>query len=286
MAGLDLMIPSFLFLSPSSWSSSTEAMISTSTSSGSDSSYIISDIISTPPLSFTATPPSTSMNSSDFIYVDFSDYEDYSSYEDFSIPPDTSNTVPHFSTTPSTTVSTSIATTPHPRQKSPPPIVKKKTPTTPPATVPMVPTRGENSTMVPIRTSLVPEFPTTVSADPDDIITGTSTPNQTSGWRSLEAKMNLTETEPITAPSSSPSFFPLSKRENNSVDEVQYRIVGLDGDITKGQQNYFVPRMPPFRERTQNRRIQQLLNERRRQDLLRRFSQSREGRTDRRHDGL
>lgn len=258
----------------------------TPTSSGSDSSYIISDIISTPPLSFTATPPSISMNSSDFIYVDFSDYEDYSSYEDLSIPPDTSNTVPQFSSTPTTTVSANTATTPRPRQKSPPPMVKRKTPTMPPATVPMVPTRGENSTMVLISSSVVPEFPTTVSADPDDIITGTSTPNQTSGWRSLKAKMNLTETEPITAPSSSPSFFPLSKRENNSVDEVQYRIVGLDGDITRGQQNYFVPRMPPFRERTQNRRIQQLLNERRRQDLLRRFSQSREDQTNRRHDGL
>uniref|UniRef100_A0A8P4K226 A disintegrin and metalloproteinase with thrombospondin motifs 2 n=1 Tax=Dicentrarchus labrax TaxID=13489 RepID=A0A8P4K226_DICLA len=75
-------------------------------------------------------------------------------------------------------------------------------------------------------------------------------------------------------------------KENNSVDEVPYRIVGLDGDITKGQQNYFVPRMPPFRERTQNKRIQQLLNEKRRQDLLRRSNRSREGRTDRKHVGL
>uniref|UniRef100_A0A4W6E7F8 ADAM metallopeptidase with thrombospondin type 1 motif, 2a n=1 Tax=Lates calcarifer TaxID=8187 RepID=A0A4W6E7F8_LATCA len=74
--------------------------------------------------------------------------------------------------------------------------------------------------------------------------------------------------------------------ENNSVDEVPYRIVGLDGDIARGQQNYFVPRMPPVRERTQNKRIQELLNEKRRQDLLRRPSKSREHRTDRRQTGL
>ncbi|KAK1875182.1 A disintegrin and metalloproteinase with thrombospondin motifs 2 [Dissostichus eleginoides] len=56
---------------------------------------------------------------------------------------------------------------------------------------------------------------------------------------------------------------------------------GLDGD--RAQQNYFVPRMPPVRERTQNKRIQQLLNEKRRKDLLRR---NREGRTDRKPAGL
>uniref|UniRef100_A0A8P4GH31 A disintegrin and metalloproteinase with thrombospondin motifs 2 n=1 Tax=Dicentrarchus labrax TaxID=13489 RepID=A0A8P4GH31_DICLA len=99
---------------------------------------------------------------------------------------------------------------------------------------------------------------------------------------------NSSPTEPAPTPTSasSSSFVPLSKKENNSVDEVPYRIVGLDGDITKGQQNYFVPRMPPFRERTQNKRIQQLLNEKRRQDLLRRSNRSREGRTDRKHVGL
>lgn len=97
--------------------------------------------------------------------------------------------------------------------------------------------------------------------------------------------MSRTETEP--PPTSSPmSYLQLSKKENNSVDEVPYRIVGLDGEVSRGQQNYFVPRMPPFRERTQNKRIQQLLNEKRRQDLLRRSSRSREGRTDRRHVGL
>lgn len=155
-----------------------------------------------------------------------------------------------------------------------------------PAAVPLVTVEGESPTSAPIRPPAVPEFPTTTSADPDDIITATSSPNRTSGGRSLQTQMNLTETEPTPTPSSSASFFPLSKKENNSVDEIPYRIVGLDGDITRGQQNYFVPRMPPFRERTQNKRIQQLLNEKRRQDLLRRSNRSRESRTDRKHGGL
>lgn len=62
------------------------------------------------------------------------------------------------------------------------------------------------------------------------------------------------------------------------MDEVSYKIVGLDGDNSKGQQSYFVPRMPPVRERTQNKRIQQLLNEKRRQGVLRQSSRTRESR--------
>uniref|UniRef100_A0A3B4H6X0 A disintegrin and metalloproteinase with thrombospondin motifs 2-like n=1 Tax=Pundamilia nyererei TaxID=303518 RepID=A0A3B4H6X0_9CICH len=85
----------------------------------------------------------------------------------------------------------------------------------------------------------------------------------------------------LALPSS--SFFSLSKKENNSVDEVQYQIVGLDSDVSRGQQNYFVPRMPQVHERTHNKRIQQLLNEKRRQDLLRRQSRIRASRTDRKH---
>lgn len=274
-------------MSLSSWRSISEAMTSASTSSGSDSSYIISDIISTPSLSFTVTPPPTSRSSTDFVYVEYNDYDEYSSYEDLSIPSDTPYVIPNTSTTTITATTSSTTTTGHSR-KTPRPLLFKRTtaPTMPPATVPIVPTEGQRSTLVPVKMSAFPEFPTTVSADPDDIITTMSTPNKTSGGRSLQSKINLTETEPTATSSSSPSFFSLSKRENNSVDEVLYRIVGLDSDITRGQQNYFVPRMPPFRERTQNKRIQQLLNEKRRQDLVRRSSRSREGQTDRRHDGL
>ncbi|KAK5928730.1 hypothetical protein CesoFtcFv8_000308, partial [Champsocephalus esox] len=118
------------------------------------------------------------------------------------------------------------------------------------------------------------------------LTTETMTSAPTSSWtdssffnRQLEAGSVKLKTEPTSSPS---SFFQLSsKKENNSVDEVPYRIAGLDGD--RAQQNYFVPRMPPVRERTQNKRIQQLLNEKRRKELLRR---NREGRTDRKPAGL
>uniref|UniRef100_A0A667Y3M9 ADAM metallopeptidase with thrombospondin type 1 motif 2 n=1 Tax=Myripristis murdjan TaxID=586833 RepID=A0A667Y3M9_9TELE len=104
----------------------------------------------------------------------------------------------------------------------------------------------------PFRTSGVPEFPTTLA---------------TTTWAD-------------------------EKKENNSVDEVPYRIVGLDGEFSRtGHQNYFVPRMPPFRERTQNKRIQELLNEKRRQELLQRPGRTKDPlpkarRTVRKHTGL
>ncbi|XP_019747547.1 A disintegrin and metalloproteinase with thrombospondin motifs 2-like [Hippocampus comes] len=47
----------------------------------------------------------------------------------------------------------------------------------------------------------------------------------------------------------------------DSGGEVSYGIVGLDTDGTRGPQSHFVPQVPPVRERTQNKRIQQLLNE-------------------------
>lgn len=239
-------------------------------SPGSGTSYIISP----PSLTFAVTPPPTSGSSTDFVYVDYDDYDDeYPSYEDLSIPPDTPDVFP---TTGTTTTSTTAR---QPVKTAPADSLKRitATRTVAQAAVPTEPTTSQHSTLTPVRMSTVPEFPTSVSADPDDIITTTLSPNKTSEGRRLQ--INLTETE-------STSFFPLSKSENNSVDEVSYRIVGLDSEITRGQHNYFVPRMPPVRERTQNKRIQQLLNEKRRQDLLRRSVRSREGRTDRRHDGF
>ncbi|XP_049449163.1 A disintegrin and metalloproteinase with thrombospondin motifs 2 [Epinephelus fuscoguttatus] len=262
----------------SSWSLTTDAMTSASTSSWSDSSYItsdiITDVISSPHPSFTVAPPPTVKSTTDFVYVDYDDYDDFSSYEDPSISSDAPDIIP------TTTTTTTTTTTRRPRKTAPPHLFKKKTtsPTMPPVAVPIATTEGYSPTPALIRTSAVPEFPTTPSFDPDVINTTTSSPNRTSGRRSLP-----TETEPT---SSSSSFFPLSKKDNNSVDEVPYRIVGLDGDITRGQQNYFVPRMPPVRERTQNKRIQQLLNEKRRKDLVKRPNRSREGRTDRKHAGL
>ncbi|XP_077360516.1 A disintegrin and metalloproteinase with thrombospondin motifs 2-like isoform X1 [Festucalex cinctus] len=58
----------------------------------------------------------------------------------------------------------------------------------------------------------------------------------------------------------SSSFPPTSPKMGKDLGgEVSYGIVGLDG--SRGPQSHFVPRVPPVRERTQNKRIQQLLNE-------------------------
>ncbi|XP_075939431.1 A disintegrin and metalloproteinase with thrombospondin motifs 2-like [Anarhichas minor] len=187
-----------------SWSVTMETM-----TSASDSGNVTSDISSSRlPPTVAVTPPPTSRSSTDFVYVEYDDYNEYLSYEHTLIIPTT----------------TTATTTRRPRKTASPHLFKKKTPTMPP-----------------------------VTADPDDIITATSS----SGGRSLQTEATS-------------SSFP-----NNSVDEVPYRVVGLDGDVTRGQ-NQFV-RMPPIGERTQNKRIQQLLNEKRRKDLVR----SREGRTDR-----
>ncbi|CAK6982797.1 LOW QUALITY PROTEIN: A disintegrin and metalloproteinase with thrombospondin motifs 2-like [Scomber scombrus] len=278
--------------SSSSWSLTTETATSVSSSS------IVSDII-TPPASFTVTPPPTSRSSTDFVYVEYEDYDEYSSYEDPETPteipvtPATSTTTTSTTTTSTSTTRTyrttstsatrtRTAATRRTRKTAPPYLFRKKatTPTVPPATVPMVTTDGQRSTLAPVSTSAVPEIPTALWVD--DIITVTSSLNKTSGGRTLKSQLNPSETEPTPPP---PPLGPSSQRDNNSVDEVSYRIVGVDGDITR-QQSYFVPRMPPFRERTQNKRIQELLNEKRRQDLLRRPSRSRVGRTERKPAGL
>ncbi|KAM7397386.1 hypothetical protein PAMA_005609 [Pampus argenteus] len=249
----------------SSTSSPSTNRLTAETMTSASSSSTVSDIIryTTPPSSYTITPPPTSRGSTDFDYVEYDDYLEYSSYEDPATLAATSATPP---TTTTRRTRTALSY-----------LFRKKTTTStmPPTTVHMVTTDGQMSILAPGSTSPVPESPTTLQAD--DIITVTS------GGRSLRTHVNLMETE--QTPSSS-LFISSSKKKNNSVDEVSYQIVGLDSDITRGQQSYFVPRMPPFRERTQNKRIQELLNEKRRQDLLRQPSRTRAGRTERKHAGL
>uniref|UniRef100_A0A8D3CL15 A disintegrin and metalloproteinase with thrombospondin motifs 2-like n=1 Tax=Scophthalmus maximus TaxID=52904 RepID=A0A8D3CL15_SCOMX len=222
----------------------------------------------------------------------YEDYDEYSSYEDPSVPSESPDIIPTTSTTTTTsftttsttttttTTTSSTTTTRRPRKTAPAYLFKKKTTTTklPSATVPMVTVDGPLPLQ--IRMSAVPEFPITSA----DSVTATSLPITSSGQQSVQTNLSLTETKP--APTSSSPFFPLTRnKENNSVDEVSYQIVGLDGDVARGQQNFFVPRMPPFRERTQNKRIQELLNEKRRKDLLKRPNRSRASRTDRKQTG-
>ncbi|XP_068600876.1 A disintegrin and metalloproteinase with thrombospondin motifs 2-like [Brachionichthys hirsutus] len=264
----------------SPWSSTAEIVTSATTSSWSDITHITSGATSAPSQSVTDVPQPASRSSTDFVYVDYSEYEDYPSSEGSSLTTDT----PGISSTTSPAFATSVSSTNAargPRRTAPPYIRKRKSTTSAAPSASPTKLAAEAPTVEPLRTSTLPGTRTTALADPE-FITATSSPNRTSGGRRLYA----TETEPalILAPSS-PSTFSLSKKENNSVDEVPYRIVGLDGDISRGQQNYFVQRMPPSRERTQNKRIQQLLNEKRRQGLLKRSARSREGGTGRKREG-
>uniref|UniRef100_A0A672FXN5 ADAM metallopeptidase with thrombospondin type 1 motif, 2 n=1 Tax=Salarias fasciatus TaxID=181472 RepID=A0A672FXN5_SALFA len=142
---------------------------------------------------------------------------------------------------------TESSVAPHARKTALPHLFRNQSPTIPPVTVSMV----TSPTEAPFRTST-------------SIITATS-----SGGKILQVSTNHSHKDQAVA-GSSPSFFPLVKKDNNSVDEVPYQIVGLDGEVGRSQQNYFVPRMPRIRERTHNKRIQQLLNEKRRQDVLKR----------------
>lgn len=242
-----------------------------SITSGSNSSEP-GEIVATPSLSLVVTPPPTSGSSTGFVYVDYDDYDDYSSYDD---PPVTPG--PRVALTTATAAASPSTATGH-QVETALPRSNKRVNATPavPLEIPGVPSEGH--TVAPVTASAVPESYTTGSVGPYDIIATASPPNTTSGGTQPQAQVNLTATEP-TAASSPPSFFPVPRKDNNSVDEVSYRIVGLDGDNSKGQQSYFVPRMPPVRERTQNKRIQQLLNEKRRQGVLRQSSRPRESST-------
>ncbi|XP_076026622.1 A disintegrin and metalloproteinase with thrombospondin motifs 2-like isoform X2 [Genypterus blacodes] len=222
-------------------------------------------INSTTTPSFTATLPPTTMGTTDFVYVEYDDYEDYSSYEETLMSMETPESPTIVTSTMATTPST-LTTTRRPRKTAGPDVVKNRlrTATAPP--IPILPTPWAHSDDL-IKQGLAPEL-------------------QTNGTKSHQTEIN----------SSDSSVFPLSsvpphsrRKEKNSVDEVSYGIVGLDPQTSRGQQNYFVPRMPPFRERTQNKRIQELLNEKRRQDLLQRPRRTKDLpslRTERRHGGL
>lgn len=245
----------------------------------------IRHIISTPSVSFSVTPPPTSESSTSFLYVDYSDYDEY--YEDLSGTPETTANRPTTDSDTGVTV-TNINTTNTgtarlwPETTSSDILDRTTTSTSPPTVVPILP--SEDQSQVPLRTSAFLQISSRNLPVTDGINSTTLSPNNTSEGRSSPAQINQTQSEPSL--SLLPSLPTPSKKENNSVDEVPYQIVGLDRELSRGQHNYFVPRLPPFREKTQNKRIQELLNEKRRQDVLRRSSRSRDGRTDRRQGGL
>nr|XP_061818785.1 A disintegrin and metalloproteinase with thrombospondin motifs 2-like [Nerophis lumbriciformis] len=135
----------------------------------------------------------------------------------------------------------------------------------------MVNVKGQSSLRPLNWTSVAPHSET--AQRHDDVITATSSPDRTTGEGDL--KPHWTDFKPRTSAMLAKS----PKKENNSMGEVSYGIVGLDSHATKGQRSYFVPRMRSFRERTQNKRIQELLNEKRRRP-------GRHSGTELRHAGL
>ncbi|KAM9332791.1 A disintegrin and metalloproteinase with thrombospondin motifs 2-like [Pholidichthys leucotaenia] len=235
----------------SSWSPTIEMMKSSPANTQSDPSYTITEITEDditmpfPSSTITAQPIRIYRTSTSFVYVDYEDYDD-----DLQVWPETPDT-------PNPTQST-ITLQKH----------AKKTPTMLPTTAPMVTVGIRSKIPVPGGKSIIPDSPTPTTAHSDDITNATSF-----GGQNLQSEIAMTEDK--TSTPSSLSFFPLSKKkEKNSVDEVPYQIVGLDNEGGRGQQNSFSLQLPPFRERTHNKRIQQLLNEKRQQSILRRIGAS------------
>lgn len=249
------MTPPFPSFSSSALVSTVESMTSRPTSSDPG------DTVTTPLLGLTVTPPPTTGSSTGFVYVDYEDYDEYSSYDNPSVPSGGRDVTKMATSSAGTTTGQEVET-------ALPRLIGGKT-TTPIPTVPFTPSEGP--TVVPAKLPTFPESSTAESVGTDDIIAATSPTYATLGGTRPQA-----QTGP-GATSSPPSLYTLPKKDNNSVDEVSYRIVGLDGDNPRGQQSYFVPRMPPVRERTQNKRIQQLLNEKRRRDGPRRPGEGRTG---------
>lgn len=218
------------------------------TSPGSD---VTRDVIST--------PPPTSRSSSDIDYMEYSEFLTYDNEllpsEDSSILPTTTAAVLTTTVTTAVTTTTTADTT-----------ATTTASTTVRATIPSVKTAPAYS--INRNTDLLP----LITADPNK----TQEPIRTSDLpESSTANQNIVTTTPSVAPSSAP----VSTKENNSVNEVQYQIVGTDSTATREQKNIFVPRLLTFHERTQNKRIQQLLKERQLQNLQRMGNRTRARRT-------
>ncbi|KAF6740009.1 A disintegrin and metalloproteinase with thrombospondin motifs 2 [Oryzias melastigma] len=110
-------------------------------------------------------------------------------------------------------------------------------------------------------TPLVPPVSSlTVTVSENPVVAAVSTPpvvlsTTTAAKGQPLQNINFTEPEPARS---------ISKKDNNSMNEVWYQVVGVDSRRGAGdQQNSFARQMPLLHERTHNKRIQQLLREKR-----------------------
>uniref|UniRef100_A0A3P9KVA9 ADAM metallopeptidase with thrombospondin type 1 motif, 2 n=1 Tax=Oryzias latipes TaxID=8090 RepID=A0A3P9KVA9_ORYLA len=198
------------------------------------SSFLSSDVITTPTPIVGVNPTPSSGNPPDFVYVEYEDYEASSSDENLSQSFEIPDIRP-------TSVAAAIT------MPSPQPF-KANSPFVPPISS-LTMTVSENPTVA--AASTPPVVLTTTAKVP-------SFPNR-----------NFTESEHARS---------LSKKENNSMNEVWYQIVGVDSRGAGDPQNSFVRQMPLFHERTQNKRIQQLLSEKRLRGSLGRVNRTRNNR--------
>ncbi|XP_015258580.1 PREDICTED: A disintegrin and metalloproteinase with thrombospondin motifs 2-like [Cyprinodon variegatus] len=237
-------------LNPRNSSREVTKMISATvaTSPGSD---VTRDVIST--------PPPTSKSSSD---IDYMEYSEFLTYDNELLPSEDSSILPTATAAVLTTTVTTAVTTTTTADTT----ATTTASTTVGATIPSVKTAPAYS--LNRNTDLLP----LITVDPNK----TQEPIRTSDLlESSTANQNIVTTTPSVAPSSAP----VSTKENNSVNEVQYQIVGTDSTATREQKNIFVPRLLTFHERTQNKRIQQLLKERQLQNLQRMGNRTRARRT-------
>ncbi|KAK6316660.1 hypothetical protein J4Q44_G00120600 [Coregonus suidteri] len=212
----------------------------------------------------------TGIYSTDFAYVEYDDYGEY-----------TTKTDEHSTTKKYSPTTTPVLTTRRPRRVTTPPVTARS-PKSPPTTTEE--TTVPSTTVITVTTA----EPTTIPTNQDPLpLRTTNVPKSTTAWVDVIERKSWMTLAPSTSrpkgdkrrktiptqrrvivtlmPSTIAPHRTGDKRENNSVD-VPYRIVGVDNEVS---QNHFVPRIrPPFRETTRNKRIQELLAEKRRQDLL------------------
>ncbi|XP_046898993.1 LOW QUALITY PROTEIN: A disintegrin and metalloproteinase with thrombospondin motifs 2-like [Hypomesus transpacificus] len=237
------------------------------------------------PLSDSAAPTTDSpAPTPDFVYVEYEDYED--EHSTTRLTPATTTRPPKTKTRTRTRTTVLPATTTRtttPIRLSEKVSVPTRTTTASPIHPKVLPSSDQSAT----GTRQLPESSTTPLVWGDDV---------TQVWLSRvtplpatfqpRRRITMTTRPPgrtTIPPNRTPTIASLSpkageSREDNSVDQVTYRVVGGENQVFI---NAFVPRRRPqtplFRERTQNKRIQELLAEKRTQDLLLRRAKRRPG---------
>ncbi|KAJ7996439.1 hypothetical protein DPEC_G00237090 [Dallia pectoralis] len=198
------------------------------------------------------TEPTTSIYTTDFAYVNYDDYEE-----------DTTRAEEHTTTITSTRmyITTAAINTRYPRNTDTTPLTPGS-PTLPPTTAgeTTVPRTDVTTPQLAVVNTTVPEF--TTSSWEKNVAPPTPRPKGDKRKKTVTIQRRLSVT---WSPSTDAPNWTENRSENHLID-VPYRIDGVDNEVSR---NHFVHRRrTPFRETTRNKRIQELLAEKRRQELL------------------